>query len=101
MKTILKILGIAAGTYLLLDIGWIVGIINCDDYYHDRRISNNGSVEGAMELNDLLMKNGLKKDIRRMKRSEILSAHARKWAKEGYTSEEIKQGLDALRKKLY
>lgn len=34
------------------------------------------------------------------KRSDVIRKHAKRWSDQGYSSEEIKQGLDALKKEL-
>ena len=100
MKTIFKVLGVAASIYLSAGIGWLIGVIDCDDCYNDRIVKREGNVEAAIDLNDLLISEGLKKNKRKMKRSEVLSMCAKRWSKAGYTQEEIKQGLDNLREKL-
>lgn len=104
MKKLLKILGIAAGTYLILDIGWIVGVINCDDYHNGRLNPKNKmeneikeGIEAVHELFGIIDKKDNKLST---KRSKVLSDYARRWAKEGYSSEEIKRGLDLLKKEL-
>lgn len=105
MKTLFKILGILAGIYGLLSIGSFCGIACCDDYYNKRLNKKSKldkgiirSVEANIDLWNDLRKENKRKSSR--KRSEILSAHARKWAREGYSSEEIKQGLELLKKEL-
>ena len=100
MKTILKLLGVAAGTYFVYRTGWLMGVIDCDDCYNDRSVKNETRVEAAIDLNDLFISENIKKPKRKIKRSEVLRAHARKWTEAGFSSEEIKQGLDLLKKEL-
>lgn len=104
MKTLFKILGIATGIYGLMGLSCLCGIGACDDYHNNRLNENNklakrakDTVEANIDLwNDLTKRK--KKSSK--KRSEVLGTYARKWAKEGYSSEEIKQGLENLKKEL-
>lgn len=105
MKTLFKILGIATGIYGLMGLGCLIGIGSCDDYYNNRFDKNceidkkaKDVVEANIELWNDLNKRKNKKSSK--KKSEVLSAYARKWAKEGYSSEEIKRGLENLKKEL-
>ena len=103
MKTLFKILGILAGIYGLLSIGSFCGIACCDDYYNKRLNKNSKLDKGvirSVEVNIDAWNSIRKIEKSSRKRSEILSAHARKWAREGYSSEEIKQGLELLKKEL-
>ena len=103
MKTVLKVLGVLAGTYIICDAGCVVGVLMTSEYYEGRLDKRNKKDKRCIE--SITAVQGLfgnyynvKAKKSSKKRSEVLSAHARKWAKEGYSSEEIKRGLDALRK---
>ena len=106
MKKLLKFLGVMAGTYIVLDIGFLFGSGFLYELYEypESRIGcekkANDVIEAAGMANKVMFRHKNKNKKSSIKRSEVLSAHARKWAKEGYSSEEIKRGLDALRKEL-
>lgn len=107
MKTILKVLGIAVSIYGALGFGCFVGIACCDDYYNGRLDKNDelekktiDVLEGNIEVWRDIRKVDSLKIRNKKKRSDVLRTHAKKWAEEGFSSEEIKQGLDLLRKEL-
>lgn len=103
MKTLLKVLGIAAGAYCMMDFGWCIGVFCCKEYYDGRLNMKNvkdvkikEDIEAANELWEMIRKD--KKSSK--KRSDVIRKHAKRWSDQGYSSEEIKQGLDALKKEL-
>lgn len=105
MKTILKLLGIAAGLYVVSDFGCVVGVLMTSEYYEGRldkhKKKDKTCIESITTIQDVFgdyYNTKAKKSSK--KRSDVLSTHARKWAKEGYSSEEIKQGLENLKKEL-
>ena len=108
MKTILKVLGIAAGIYGAMGFGAFVGIAGYDEYCNGRfnkNIEMEKKAIDAIEANIDIWRNirrdiGKDNSLKNIKRSDVLRRHARKWAEEGFSPEEIKQGLDLLRKEL-
>lgn len=107
MKTILKVLGIAASIYGAMGFGAFIGIAGYDEYCNGQF---NKNIEIEKKAIDVIEANiDIWRDIRKgysskkqknIKRSEILRRHARLWAEEGFSSEEIKQGLELLKKEL-
>lgn len=105
MKTVLKVLGVLAGTYIICDAGCVIGVLMTSEYYEGRFNRHNKKdkrcIESITAVQDVFGKYyNVKAKKSSKKRSEILRKHARKWAEEGFSSEEIKQGLDALREEL-
>lgn len=105
MKTILKVLGVLAGTYIICDAGCVIGVLMTSEYYEGRFDKHNKKdkrcIESITAVQDVFGKHyNIKAKKSSKKRSEILRKHAKKWTEEGFSSEEIKQGLDLLRKEL-
>lgn len=105
MKTILKVLGVLAGTYILCDAGCVIGVLMTSEYYEGRFDKHNKKdkrcIESITAVQDVFGNYyNVKAKKSSKKRSEILRKHAKKWAEEGFSSEEIEQGLDLLRKEL-
>lgn len=106
MKKLLKALGIAAGIYVISDASCILGVMLGNDYYNGRMNERDEIDKMCMEAIDAVDKVFNKRFSKRYnrksskKRSEVLRDYAEQWAKKGYSSEEIKQGLDALKKEL-
>lgn len=103
MKTLLKVLGIAAGAYCLLDLGALIGAGGTVEMYEhpeseaSKFYKENNMLKTAKWANRIMFNNPKESS---KKRSEVLHDYAEQWAKKGYSSEEIKQGLDALKKEL-
>lgn len=105
MKTILKILGVVAGLYVVSDLGCVLGVLMTSEYYEGRldkhKKKDKECIKSITAIQDVFgdyYNTKAKKSSK--KRSEVLGTYARKWAKEGYSSEEIKQGLENLKKEL-
>ena len=104
MKKLLKVLGAAVGAYLLIDLGVVLGAGATYEMYEypESKASKSLKDKDAMEViewyNGIMYKHSKKKSSK--ERSEVLRYWAEQWAKKGYSSEEIKQGLDALKKEL-
>jgi hypothetical protein len=105
MKTLLKVLGVAAGLYVVSDFGCVIGVLMTSEYYEGRFDKHNKKdkrcIESITTVQDVFGKHyNVKAKKSSKKRSEILRKHAKKWAEEGFSSEEIKQGLELLKKEL-
>lgn len=105
MKTLLKVLGVLAGTYIVCDAGCVIGVLMTSEYYEGRFDKHNKIDKQCIKSITAVQKlfgehYNIKAKKSSKKRSEILRKHAKKWAEEGFSSEEIKQGLELLKKEL-
>ena len=96
MKTILKVLGIAAGLYLSADIGMLLGSLTTLEVTNENVDVNNKLDRWAIEYVDSVEKirNGIFKNPRKNCKSEDMRDFVKYCIKHGYSDSEIKEMIE-------
>ena len=101
MKTLLKVLGIMAGVYATANIGALLGAgatVEMYEYPESKASKYYEKMEVygvAKWANSMMFR---REEISQVKRSDVMRRYIKQWQKQGYSSEEIKNKIDDLKK---